>query len=322
MTGPSVGKRGGGRYSVGVRPEIPRVPRLSFADVTPGIAMAPDGEPLRYRVHGRVATGATPVLVHAALLSTTEHWPFFIQHYRETRAVITWLYRGHGGTPAPRDPRSVTIEQFAADAHTVSDAAGGGPKVVAGLSLGVQVALEQYRQNPDDVQALVLICGTWGRPLDGLTPSRLVRKGMAAAARGFGRAGLASRALMLPMVRPRVLRDVAEVTGVADPRTTPPEVLDEIARHVAAMDPRVIGAILASFVEHTAEDILPRIDVPTLIIAGGSDDLTPVSLAERMHRTIRGSRLVVFPGHTHLVQVQKPDEVHHTIDAFLADHSL
>jgi pimeloyl-ACP methyl ester carboxylesterase len=41
-----------------------------------------------------------------------------------------------------------------------------------------------------------------------------------------------------------------------------------------------------------------------------------------MQRAIPGSELVVFPGHTHLVQVEAPDAVHAAIDDFLHRHRL
>ena len=62
--------------------------------------------------------------------------------------------------------------------------------------------------------------------------------------------------------------------------------------------------------------------MPTLIIAGDRDQLTPVPIAERMQREIPNSKLVVFPGHSHLVQVEKPAEVHAAIDEFLTASGL
>ena len=41
-----------------------------------------------------------------------------------------------------------------------------------------------------------------------------------------------------------------------------------------------------------------------------------------MHDEIAGSELVVFTGHSHLVQVEKPREVHAAIDDFLKRHAL
>mgnify|MGYP002359017683 FL=1 len=82
----------------------------------------------------------------------------------------------------------------------------------------------------------------------------------------------------------------------------------------------MIAAVTAAYVEHDAADVLGSITVPTLIIAGDRDQLTPVAIAERMQRAIAGSRLVVFPGHSHLVQVGRPADVHAAIDGFLAEH--
>ncbi len=280
------------------------------------IAASPhDGEPLRYSVDGDGA----PILVHNGLISSVGHWRYFVRHFADRHAVITWDYRGHGGAPAPGDLGSCCIDRFADDGHAVLHAAGRAPAVVAGLSFGVQVALEHYRQHPGDVRALVLICGTHGHPLDRISRSPALRRAMAEAARAFGRSGRLGRALLAPSARTPLGRELAYLTGGAHRDQCPREVLDDLFAHVAGMDPRVIGAIVASYFEHSAEDLLPDIAVPTLIIAGDRDQLTPLPVAEKMHRLIPGSRLVVFPGHSHLVQVEKPGEVHAAIDAFLGE---
>jgi len=274
-----------------------------------------DGEAVRYGVEG----SGRPILVHNGLVSSVGHWRFFVPHFAANHAVVTWDYRGHGGAAAPRDLSSCSIARFAEDGHAVLGAAGLGPAVVAGLSFGVQVALEHYRRHPADVRALILICGTAGHPLDRVSPSATVRRGLAAAARGFGRTGPLGRAVLTLSAKSRIAREVGYLTGGAHRELCPREVLDDLFAHVAAMDPRVVGAVVASYLEHSAADVLPDVQVPTLIIAGDRDQLTPVPVAEEMHRQITGSRLVVFPGHTHLVQVERPREVHAAIDEFLAE---
>lgn len=286
-------------------------------------ATSTDGEPLAYAVHG--AAGGTPILTTHGLVSSSHHWQFFTPHYAATRPVLSWEYRGHGGLPAPRAPETVTVGQFADDAHAVWRASSQPPVVVTGLSFGVQVALEIWRRHPEMVRALVLICGTPGHPLDRLSSSVGLRQTLVGAMRWLGARPRLGARLLAALRAPggvRVARELAYLSGGAHRAQCPPEVLDGLFAHVGALSPALVGHVTAAYLDHSAVDVLPTITVPTLIIAGDRDQLTPVATSERMQRAIAGSRLVVFPGHTHLVQVEKPREVHATIDEFLAHHRL
>lgn len=283
------------------------------------LTTASDGEQLAYRVHG--PPGAPPILTAHGLVSSVEHWPFFDEHYRRSHRVVSWEYRGHGGRPAPADLASISVAQFADDAYAVWQAARVPPAITVGLSFGVQVALELWRRHRDAIRALVLICGTAGHPLDRVSRAAALRRSASGLVRGLGRARpLASPLLALLRSRPGswLARELAFVSGGAHRGTCPREVLDALFAHVAGLPPALIAATIAAYLEHDAFDVLPTIDVPTLIIAGDRDELTPVETAERMQRAIRGSELVVFPGHSHLVQVEQPADVHAAIDRFLA----
>jgi pimeloyl-ACP methyl ester carboxylesterase len=273
-----------------------------------------DGEALRVETHGEGA----PLLLFNGLVSSAAHWPFFIRHFQNSRRVVFWDYRGHGGQPAPADLESVSVARFAEDAHEVLGSVGG-PAVSVALSFGVQVALEHYRRHPADVKALVLICGTDGHPLDRLGRAAWLRRGAAALMRGFSRGGPLARAA-LQGGRLALARELAYLSGGAHRDLCPREVLDGVFAHTAAMDPRVAGRVVASYFEHSARDVEVR--VPTLILAGDRDQLTPVECAERMQRAISGARLVVYPGHSHLLQVERPDAVHAEVERFFAEHRL
>lgn len=287
-------------------------------------ARTADGEALAYRVWGRA--GATPLMTVHGLVSSTHHWLDFNPYYAAHRQVISWEYRGHGGNAVPREPRTISVPQFADDAHHVWRAAGSTqPVVVVGLSFGVQVALELYRRHPDCVRALVLICGTPGHPLDRVSPSPSLRKNIAGLIRTLASQRVVSTPLLgflRTRLGMRIAREITYMSGGANRDSCPPAMLKGLFKHVGSLDAQLIGAVMAAYLEHDAHDVLHTITVPTLIIAGDRDQLTPLSLAERMRDTIPGSDLVVFSGHSHLVQVEKPREVHAAIDEFLAKHQL
>ncbi|HUS30456.1 MAG TPA: alpha/beta hydrolase [Kofleriaceae bacterium] len=283
-----------------------------------------DGDSLSYRVWGRA--GATPLMTVHGLVSSTHHWLDFNPYYAAHRQVISWEYRGHGGNPAPHNARAISIAQFADDAYQVWRAAGSEqPVVVVGLSFGVQVALELYRRHPDCVRALILICGTAGHPLDRVSESASLRRNLTALLRTLSSQRIVSTPLLgflRTRLGTRIAREITYLSGGANRDSCPPAMLQGLFKHVGSLDPELIGAVMAAYLEHDAHDVLHTITVPTLIVAGDRDQLTPLAVAERMRDTIPGSELVVFPGHSHLVQVEKPREVHAAIDAFLAKHQL
>jgi pimeloyl-ACP methyl ester carboxylesterase len=303
-----------------------RAPRLACEarGVEPELrcATAPDGERLAYRVHG---SAGVPILTVHGLVSSIQHWPYFIRHYARTHQVVSWEYRGHGARPAPADCGSISVPQFADDADAVWRAARVAPAIVVGLSFGVQVALELWRRHRAGVRALVLMCGTAGHPLDRISSSAALRRAIVEIVRALGRAPTLASPL-LALLRSRggtwLARELAYQSGGAHRDTCPRDMLDSLFEHVGGLAPELIAATIAAYLEHDAFDVLSTIDVPTLILAGDSDQLTPVSIAERIHREIRGSELAVFPGHSHLVQVEQPAGVHAEIDRFLAAHAL
>jgi pimeloyl-ACP methyl ester carboxylesterase len=277
-------------------------------------AISRDGNRLAYRIHG---TAGPPILTTHGLVSSVEHWPFFNAHYARTHRVISWEYRGHGGQAAPANPSSITVPLFADDAYAVWRAADVPPAIVVGLSFGVQVALEIWRRYPQSVRALVLICGTAGHPLDRVSPSPALRRTATSLVRSLAPAARPVLALLRSRPGNWLAREAAFVSGGAHRESCPREVLDALFSHAGGLSPAVAAATIAAYLEHSAFDALSTITVPTLIIAGDRDELAPVAVAERMQRAVLGSELVVFPGHSHLVQVEQPDAVHGAIDRFL-----
>ena len=55
-------------------------------------------------------------------------------------------------------------------------------------------------------------------------------------------------------------------------------------------------------------DLLPKISVPTLILVGAEDAITPVADSEKMHRAIAGSRLVVLENAGHVSNLERTEQ--------------
>jgi pimeloyl-ACP methyl ester carboxylesterase len=87
--------------------------------------------------------------------------------------------------------------------------------------------------------------------------------------------------------------------------------------HMSKIDVRLFIEMLAYAGRHSAKDLLPEIDVPTLVVSGERDGFTPPHLSAEMHQLIRDSELYVVEAGSHTAPIERPAEVTAKIAAFL-----
>jgi pimeloyl-ACP methyl ester carboxylesterase len=73
---------------------------------------------------------------------------------------------------------------------------------------------------------------------------------------------------------------------------------------------------------HSAEDVLPTVAAPTLVVAGGTDVFTPPDQAKAMDRAIPDSELVFLPSASHAGLVGHGEQIANSIVAFLERREL
>jgi pimeloyl-ACP methyl ester carboxylesterase len=113
----------------------------------------------------------------------------------------------------------------------------------------------------------------------------------------------------------------AQITGLVGKTTRErrPDIYDAMHRMIAQAPPRgVIGALEALMHRPDSTGTCATIDVPTLIICGDEDVLTPPRDAARLANSIRGSRLEVLQGAGHLSNVERPAAFNTVLSEFLA----
>jgi pimeloyl-ACP methyl ester carboxylesterase len=229
---------------------------------------------------------------------------------------LRWHYRGHGRSPVPEDRDRVSIADLADDLASVLDAAGVDRAVFAGHSMGVQVSLEAWRRHPDRCAGLILICGSYGKPL---------RTFKRSAALEYALPAVRSVVAMAPNLARRFVQ-AAVPTDLSYKIATMVEINPDLARKedffpylegIAAIDPALFLGMLAHAGRHSARPYLDAIDVPTLIVAGLKDGFTPSELSEEMHRKIAGSEMVVIEDGSHTAPIERPEIVNPAVRSFL-----
>ncbi|MDX2932384.1 alpha/beta fold hydrolase [Streptomyces ipomoeae] len=235
------------------------------------------------------------VLIHGHPFDRTM-WHPQITEFAPTRRVIAPDLRGYGESPVV--PGITPLSTFAEDIATLLDDLGVPEFVLAGLSMGGQIAMECYRLFPERIRGLIL-ADTF--PAAETEDGKRTRNAMADRLLREGMTGYADEVLY-KMVAPYADAEVAA----------------HVHRMMTATDPQGAAAALRGRAERPDyRELLTRVTVPALVVVGADDEYTPVADAEAMHAALPDSTLQVIPDAAHLPNLERPAEFNKTVTAFL-----
>jgi pimeloyl-ACP methyl ester carboxylesterase len=236
-------------------------------------------------------------------------------------SVAHWNYRGHGRSALPADPERISVEDHGADLDEVRRHIGDPPVVLIGHSFGTQVCLEAYRRRPEGVRAIVFLCGSSGRITHTFKNTALLAELLPSLTDFVARHPKLARGLWSRIPARAAVR-IAQLTGDVDARALRGADLEPYFQHVAHVDFPMFLRMLSRAGEHTAEELLPELRCPVLIIAGDKDSFTPPAIAQRMAELIPNAELLMIPGGTHVAPLEHEELVALRIEKFLVDRAI
>jgi pimeloyl-ACP methyl ester carboxylesterase len=242
---------------------------------------------------------ATVVLLHGFPFNRSM-WREQLAALADTYRVVTPDLRGHGETGLGSD--ASTMEEMARDVAALLDALNiSEPVVLGGLSMGGYVALAFYRLFTQRVRALILADT---RPQADTDETRRTREETARRALAEGMAPVADT--MLPkLLAPATQRER-------------PEVVTRVREMILSTRPEGAAAALRGMaVRRDQTDLLPEVGVPTLLVVGREDAITPPSEAETMRRLIPGAQMLIIEDAGHVSNIERPSEFNRAVAEFL-----
>lgn len=276
-------------------------------------ARAFDGSRLRYFD----SEESLPAIVLAnGLGGPVSAWTPYLERWRGQFRVLTWDYRGLYGSTIPERGADLSVSAHAKDLASVLDAAGIDQCIFFGWSMGVQVGLEFYSVAPNRVTHLALISGTYGAPLRGV-PLPFSHITLPPLVRGVTRLHRLSRHVIHGMTRLPLSYSVLRKLQMIGPGLSRERFLQMVG-DFREVDLEVYFQLLSHLGEHDAEATLRTIHVPTLVLSGSRDMLTPPWLARRIADQVPGAELFVIPKGTHYAAAESPDLVAERVAAFVA----
>ena len=264
-----------------------------------------------------LGAGEPPVVLTDGIGCDGFAWRYLAPRLAERHRVVHWHFRGHGRSGPPADPDRVSIEDLARDLRRVCEACGIERPVIASHSMGVQVALEYYRQNPDAVGALILMCGTFGKITTTFHGTDLLDQVLPSLMRGATMFPGLARAIWGRVPAALAFR-VACVGRELDGERIQEADFQRYWEHAALMNPNVFLRMLQYAGEHDAKGFLCDMDIATLVVAAERDTFTPMELADEMAHAIPNAELEVIEEASHAAPVEQPDRIADRVEEFLS----
>lgn len=257
-----------------------------------------DGTAVHYFHAGRTTLpGVAPDLSRGELLlfihaagSNGNTWHHQLAAFAAHHSPLAFDFPGHGRSAGTESLKSIAA--YGDFLTAFMDALDVRPCVLIGRSMGGAIAVECALAHPDRIRALVLVA----------TAARFDLPGALLNAWRDVMRGRAQQPFTSEAFSPKA--DFA--------------VIREAWMEQVKTDPRVRYFDLLACNEFDATARLAGITVPTLIIAGRDDAITPLDRAEALHRGIAQSQLVIIDDAGHTLPSENPAEFNAAIDTFLA----
>ncbi|MDP3468818.1 MAG: alpha/beta hydrolase [Daejeonella sp.] len=243
--------------------------------------------------------GSVPLIFLHGFPFSKQMWKEQLEFLKSSHRVIACDLRGFGNSI---DEESVlSIDLFGDDLIQFMDYLNIDKAIVCGLSMGGYIALNAYKRYSDRFEALIL-CDT---QCIADTPE-----------------GKAKRYKLIDEIALKGTEDFSKgfVNNVffKDSLTEKKEIVEELRNVISSNSMHIISMGLRALAERSEScTILSQVNIPTLIICGREDQVTPLAQSEFMNKNIEGSILRIINHAGHVSNLEQAHEFNKHLHEFL-----
>jgi pimeloyl-ACP methyl ester carboxylesterase len=258
----------------------------------------------RVRIYYEEHGAGTPLVLAYGIGGNAGLWDVNVPALAARHRLVLWEPRGHARSDSPEDPAKYSFAHWVVDLRGVLDHLGLRRAHVGGLSLGAGIATRFALKFPGRVRSL------------------LVTNSSSAAGLPLSVENIVMRARSIEVALTQGMDAMAEFAMASNPNVVErlridPGAKAEFYDYYRKLTPvgyaNALRALLA--MDHIT-DQLPRLRMPVLLIGGDRDpSLGPMKV---MHRTVKGSKLVVLSPASHFANRDQPEAWNRAALDFLA----
>jgi pimeloyl-ACP methyl ester carboxylesterase len=250
-------------------------------------------------IHYEIEGEGCPLIILHGMGNNSQSWKKQLRGLSEQFTVIAWDAPGYGKSSDPKEELR-EFKQFADVLKGFIEKLNYESVTLLGHSMGSAIALDFCYRFPHMVDALIISDAT---------------RGSAALSKEENERKLKNRLNNIETLEPKELAEL-RVKELLSPKPNP-EIKKEAERIYSQIRPMGFRSVAYSLFSLNQMDILSSIHVPTLVICGELDKVTPVSESQIFHDSIQDSKFVTIPGTGHLCYQEEPERFNSIILDFL-----
>lgn len=255
---------------------------------------------IAYQVEGETHK-ETLVFIHGFPFNQSM-WQHQVEFFKNNYRIVTYDVRGHGNSESGTTDFSIAL--FANDLIHLLDYLKIEKAIVCGLSMGGYIALHTITRFPERFKGLVLCDTSCKADTD---EGKLKREQTKNVIRQKGTSFYAAQSI------PNLFAEISL-------KKIPDEV-ERFQKMITDTPENVLEQTLTALANRSATcDTLQKINIPTLIIVGEEDKLTPVEAAKNMANQLHSLMMCTVKNAGHISNVEQPDVVNTMLDTYLKSY--
>lgn len=251
-------------------------------------------------IHYQTAGEGVPLILLHGLGNNSQSWSRQYAGLQDCVQVIGWDTPGYGQSSDP-DPEFRTFGELADLLKGFLDSLGLDKVYLLGHSMGSTTAMEFAAKYPHYLKGLILAASTRGGATNPETNEKKLK-------------GRLNNIENLPPEELAELRTPAMFSPYAAP-----ELIAEGKRIMSQVRLAGYRSVAFSLFHADQTPLLASIQVPTLLICGEDDGVTPVPESEIVHQGIKGSTLKLIPKAGHLCYMEQPEQFNALVRSFVEE---
>ena len=228
-----------------------------------------------------------------------DNWDLNLSTLSKYFLCVAWDTRGYGESEDYKG--KLFFNDIINDLLNIYKYFGKKKAHIVGLSMGGQIACLFYEKHPNKIQSMVLCDTHFGL---GNLEKKEINKFIRSRKKPLLE-GLQPKDIAIPVSQ--------SLVGNLNNETAIQELVNSMSKLHKESYLKTIDASMSTFHDH----VFPQIKIPTLILVGEKDTLTPPSMAWKIHKLIKNSKFSIIEEAGHLINIENPKAFNHKVLQFL-----